>query len=532
MMPSPKRSFVWLAAVAAVVPTRWLGSLTLFSVLCAAGCTRAVSVSNEVGPGLPLMAFVGVSVVPMTEAGGVMADQTVLVQHDRILAVGARTTMTVPARAVRIDGTGKYLMPGLADMHVHLEYFEDPAILGLFLANGVTTVRNMDGRPYILVWKRQIAAGKLLGPTIYTAGRLLDGDPPLRSDNTVVRDAAEAQTAVANQKAAGYDFVKVYTNLSLEAYRAILRAAREHDLLVTGHVPRGVSLREVFAGGQAAIEHLGDYDEAIEADDSPFRGRYQWFKRFLGMPMDQAKAATIALEQARARVWTVPTLIQAEREIAPPELVHEWLASPEMAYVQADGREFWEEQSREAAERMDAEDWKLIARGRINRLALVRTLHQAGVPLLVGTDTPNPFVIPGFSLHQELGSFTDTGLSADVALAASTREAADFLGELDTWGTVERGKRADLLLLDANPLDSIASVRALAGVMVRGRWLPRDELTRMLAALRQPKTSDERKSAFGLVPSSVSSAINEAAASRDRFAGVSRNTALRGESRR
>jgi imidazolonepropionase-like amidohydrolase len=425
----------------------------------------------------------------MTGADAVMADQTVIVQKDRIQAIGKRASIRVPAGAVRIDGTGKYLMPGLADMHVHLEYFEDSSVLGLFLVNGVTTVRNMDGRPYILDWKRQVAAGELLGPTIYTAGPLLDGDPPLRPDNTVVRNAAEARTAVLNQKAAGYDFVKVYTNLSIEAYQAILAAAREHDLPVAGHVPRRVSLREALSGGQAAIEHLGDYDEAVEADNSPFRDRYQWFKRFLGMPMDQAKATAIAVEQARAGVWNVPTLIQADREIARPELVREWLSSPEMAYVQADGRRFWEAQSRRAGERLDAEDWKHVARGRVNRLAFVRTLHQAGVRLLVGTDTPNRFLVPGFALHEELKNFVEAGLTVGATLAASTRDAARFLGELETWGTVEQGKRADLLLLDANPLDSPANVRMLAGVMVRGRWLPRDELARMLAARRQPEGS-------------------------------------------
>ena len=196
------------------------------SLLAMAGCGRPSIVTAPPSSSRAL-AFVGVTVLEMTpDAVAERPDQTVVVQDGRIKAVGARGTIKAPPGAVEIDGAGKYLMPGLADMHVHLEHFEDPAILQLFLANGVTTVRNMDGRPYIVEWKRQIELGALMGPAIYTAGPLLDGDPPLRPDNTVVRNGAEARAAVLDQKAAGYDFIKVYTNLSAEAYRAILAAAQ------------------------------------------------------------------------------------------------------------------------------------------------------------------------------------------------------------------------------------------------------------------------------------------------------------------
>jgi hypothetical protein len=346
----------------------------------------------------------------------------------------------------------------------------------MFLANGVTTVRNMDGRPYILEWKRRIARSDLPGPTIHTAGPLLDGDPPLRSDNTIVRAPADARAIVLAQEAAGYDFIKVYTNLSREAYVAILATARERRLQVAGHVPRTVSWNEALNAGQATIEHLGDYDEVIEADDSPFKGRFVWFKRFLGMPVHPAKITAIAQRQARSGVWTVPTLIQADREIARPEDVRAWIESPEMSYIPDEGRSFWREQVQRATARMDEDDWILVARGRANRLALVRALHESGTHLMAGTDTPNPFVVPGFSLAAELANLTAAGLSPVDAIAASTREAARFLGQINEWGTVERGKRADLLLLDANPLDNIANVRAIAGVVVRGRWLSEGDL--------------------------------------------------------
>lgn len=457
--------------------------LSLFCILLLAGCVNRATVASPATGPRASVAFIGVTVLPLTETDERLPDQTVVVIGDRIRVIGPQSATRIPTGAMRIDGAGKYLIPGLADMHVHLEYTEDPAILAMFLANGVTTVRNMDGRPYILEWKRRVSRGDLVGPTIYTAGPLLDGDPPLRPDNTIVRTPMDARAMVLTQQAAGYDFIKVYTNLSAEAYRAVLATARERGLLVAGHVPRTISLDETLSRGQATIEHLGDYDEVTEADDSPYKGRYLWFKRFLGMPVDPAKVGAIAKRQARSSTWTVPTLVQADREVARPDSVRTWMLAPEMSYVPAEARSFWQEQLQRTTAKMDEEDWTVVARGRVNRFALVRALHEAGVHLLAGTDTPNPFVIPGFSLPDELMNLTNAGLTPAAALAASTREAARHLGQLDEWGTVERGKRADLLLLDASPLENIANVRAVAGVMVRGRWLSQADLKTMLKPL-------------------------------------------------
>ena len=344
----------------------------------------------------------------------------------------------------------------------------------------------MDGRPYILEWKRQVEAANLLGPTIYTAGPLLDGNPPLRPDNMVMSTEPEARAAVMEQYSAGYDFIKVYTNLSPETYQTILDAAGDLGLPVVGHMPRDLDVRDAFESGQTAIEHLGDYADPIESSESPFRDGYHWSKRFLGMPMDPDQARSIAERQAEVGVWTVPTLVQADKELATADSVQLWLALEEMTYVEAEGREFWVDLAEGTAEQMDDEDWELVARGRRNRLALTRSLHEAGVHVLVGTDTPNPFVVPGFSVHSELQNFNSAGLSPGASLAAATRDAAGSLGHLEEWGTVEPGKRADLLLLDANPLESVENAREPAGVMVRGQWLPRQELARLLESLSDP----------------------------------------------
>jgi imidazolonepropionase-like amidohydrolase len=419
----------------------------------------------------------------MTATGGVLLDQTVLVQEDRIVAVGPSKEVIIPPGTQRIDGAGRYLMPGLADMHVHLEHFENPDVLRLFLASGVTTVRNMDGRPYILEWREKIAEGGLLGPTIYTAGPILDGDPPILPDNTIIRTAAEARGAVIAQDSAGYDFVKVYTNLSPEAYRAVLATAEERGVPVAGHRPRRVDLADALTGGQIAIEHVTDYGDRVEAENSSFRDRWHWSRLFLAMPVDEAKVEAMAERIAQSGVWTVPTLIERERAVASADTVRTWLAAPAASYIPAEERAQWEGRIRRATERMDAADWKLVAQGKANRVLLVRELHKAGAKLLIGTDTPNPFVVPGFSVLEELGNFVEAGFTPAETLASATREAAHFLGDSEEWGTVEAGKRADLLLLKANPLEDIGNVSRRVGVMVRGRWLPEAELQAMLSTL-------------------------------------------------
>jgi imidazolonepropionase-like amidohydrolase len=418
------------------------------------------------------VAFVGVNVIPMTEGASLLRAQTVIVRGGRIAAIGRESSTPVPRGAARIDARDRYLLPGLVDAHVHLEYFDDPAVLSRFLASGVTTVRNMDGRPYILAWKRRVALGTLLGPTIYTAGPILDGDPPLLDDNTVVRTAADARAAVEAQHAAGYDFVKVYTNISREAYDEVIRAARARGLTVAGHVSRHVGFDSALASGQHTIEHLAELDDAIEADDSPTRGRFHWSKLFLAMPADSARMRAVAKRLAAAGTWVVPTSVQPDRALPPSDSLGPWLAFAEMMQVPAAMRDGWAERARQAARRMDAEDWRLVERGRVNRRHMLAVLREARVNLAVGTDTPNPFVVPGASIHEELANFIRAGFSPLDAIAAATREPAQLLGASDEFGTVEVGKRADLMLVDANPLSDLAALRHPLGVMVRGRWLP------------------------------------------------------------
>jgi imidazolonepropionase-like amidohydrolase len=454
-------------------------------VLAISAATAGVAVGALTAQSKSTVAIVGATIIPMTSGAVALPNHTVIVSGDRITAVGPAARATVPAGALRIDAGGKFVMPGLADMHVHLEYFDQPEILGLFVANGVTTVRNMDGRPYILEWKRRIASGDLSGPRIYTAGPLLDGNPPVRSDNTVVNTHSEAVAAVEEQAAAGYDFVKIYSALGLDAYQGIVSSARTHKLPISGHVPRAVGLDRILADGVRSIEHLADYAAAIEADTSPFKGKGHWSKRYLSAPIDPTRLRALALRHAKAGVWSVPTLMQPVRELLRDDEIASRLASEEVGYIPADGRAQWESMARRVASRIDEDEWKLVAAGAANRLQVVAAFHAAGVPLLMGTDTPNPFVVPGFSLHDELALAVRAGLSPLDALAASTREAARFVAA--DWGTIEAGKAADLVVLDANPLDAIEHTRKINGVLLRGKWLSAGDRARLLGTLREKR---------------------------------------------
>jgi imidazolonepropionase-like amidohydrolase len=434
----------------------------------AAVLSAIAAASSAAQPQSPSLAITNVALIAMIDDTIALPDRTIVVSGDRISAVGPSATVAVPRAARVIDGRGKYLIPGLSDMHVHLEYFDKPDILDLFIANGVTTVRNMDGRPYLLDWKKQTAAGVVTGPRIYTAGPLLDGNPPVRPDNTVVETATAARAAVEVQAAANYDFVKVYSGLSADAFAAIVATAREKRLSVAGHVPRAVGLDAVLASGLRSIEHLADYSRAVEAkNDVPV-----WSKRYLSMPVDPERITSLARRVANAGVWSVPTLIQPQRELLRPEQIDDRLKLAEVRLMPEDGRKQWEAQARRVAARMDEDDWKLVSAGRAHRLMLVDAFHKAGVRLLAGTDTPNPFVVPGFSLHDELALLVEAGLSPAAALAAATREAARFL-EASDWGTIAAGKAADLVLLDANPLDDIHNTRRIAKVILRGRAIDR-----------------------------------------------------------
>jgi hypothetical protein len=425
-------------------------------------------------------AITGATVVTM--AGGVLANHTVVVTGDRITALGPSAEVAVPAGATVIDGAGKWVMPGLADMHVHLWNKDD---LTLFLAAGVTTVRNMFGAPRHLTWRSQIAAGQWIGPTIVTAGPIIDGDPPVWPGSAVLDDPADADKLVAEQKAAGYDFVKPYSGLSFEAYQALVAAAKHHDMPLEGHVPFAVGLSAAIAAGQRSIEHLDSWLYAMlpeHVDLSRLRGTNEEAKRTALSQFDPSRLPALIGQAVAAHTWICPTLTVGERtgalddlpalrqrttwlDLMPPAMSERWEQDPRVARY-----DFRDYGTLRAAAKLDAE--------------IVGALAQANAQLLVGTDAGSPFVIPGASLHDEIELLVAAGFPRPRALRAATADAAKFLGAPHEAGVIEVGARADLLLLPVDPLTAALPLIP-DGVMVRGRWLPRDRLEAALADIKR-----------------------------------------------
>ena len=427
----------------------------------------------------PVTAFVNVNVIPF-DRERIFPEQTVIVRDGRIASIGPANTVKVPEGALKIDGRGKYLMPGLADMHVHLYpgagRQDDLASqqLQLFLANGVTTVRNMIGKPEHLALRDRVAKGELPGPTIYTAG------PPLLGNT--VPTPEDAERAVTEEKKAGYDFIKVHEGLSPDTYAAIVATARRVGIPFAGHVTATVGLKRALEARQTSIEHLDGYLQAMVADNSPVApGPSQIVVGPVLEHIDESKIPVLAAATRKAGVWNDPTLTLFKLIVSDtkPEELSQW---PELQYVPVAMRESFTKQKLSTAN-MAA---PLSERQRYIELRnkMLAALHAAGAKLLVGPDSPQFFLVPGFATHREIQSFVDAGLTPYEAIEAATRNPAEYFAEVmktpRDFGTVEAGMRADLLLLDANPLESVANLSKRVGIMVRGRWLPASELRKML----------------------------------------------------
>lgn len=422
------------------------------------------------------IAFVGVSVITMNREQ-VLKNQTVLIRAGRIAEIGDESKIKIPREALRIDGRGKFLMPGIVDMHLHLPPGEGAnndlpsQQLRLLLANGVTTGRNMIGSPTNLVLRDKINKGEITGPQIFTAG------PPLAGNNT---SSVEAAVKVVNdQKKAGYDLLKVHEGLKPEVYDAIAKTAREVGIQFAGHVTFSVGLKRALAAKQTSIEHLDNYlQSAVVAPNANVE--ITTSQVVLGDTLkyvDEKKLGELARETKSSNVANNPTLTLFKLVVSDTK-PEEYLKWEEMQYIPQKMRENFAKQKAGTLNIPGSLEEK--KRYIEMRNLLIRELYKAGAKIIVGPDSPQFFLVPGFATHREIQSLAEAGLSNYAVLEAATRNGAENLGMLKEFGTIEKGKRADLLLLDANPLDSIGNARRIAGVMVRGKWLAKTDLQKML----------------------------------------------------
>lgn len=440
------------------------------AVLVVSACGTDGGTTQRDSTTLSQVAFVNVSVIPMDEER-VLPEHTVLVEADRIVAVGPAVSVEIPETAVLVDGEGRYLLPGLSDMHVHLAP-EDYSLL-LYVANGVTTVRNMEGSFWHPRWRDEVASGRRLGPTIITTGPILD-------DSTMTR--AEAVDEVRAEAEAAYDMVKVYNGTSAEAYEGIVETADELGMPVVGHVPFAVGLDRALSVPQSTIEHLRGYVWEIVPPSAPIQPDATTKARWLAWQYaDTTRFSALATRTVEAGVWNCPTLLDQTFFASPEEQHQERLESPETRYLSPAVRA-WGDRSRDPYFKDFTEsDYQDLHRHALPmRQRFVRALRDAGAGILVGSDA---WVVPGFATHEELQELVRAGLTPYEAIRAGTYDAARYLGKEDEVGSVRVGLRADLVLVDANPLEDVANLGKISGVMVRGRWLHADSLHLRLEAL-------------------------------------------------
>ncbi len=400
-------------------------------------------------------AFVGVTVVDVA-SGERLPDRTVLVSGGRIEAVVPAGSALVPRGYVKVDGRGRYLIPGLVDMHVHSTQTDADTLL--HLANGVTSVREMCGFPWTLRLRERIRTGRVLMPNRYVAGHILNA-MPMEIYATVVKTPEEARRTVREQKAAGYEFIKVHNVLPKEVYQAILDEAKKLDVRVVGHIPHGITVAEAIQGGQLTLEHFKGYI----------------LDRGLTITSEDYVAATRGAE-----VWNCPTFYNYRGGLKGDEAKRLVQTAEEMRYIPARTRRRWLE--RADTYTGDSEEKVFTLSKKI--FADLLPIHAR---FLAGTDSGGGYanMVPGFALHEELRILEELGLPPLETLRAATINAARALEHEGELGTIEAGKRADLVLLDADPLASTANLRHPAGVMVRGIWLDRTALDGMLGRLEE-----------------------------------------------
>jgi imidazolonepropionase-like amidohydrolase len=425
---------------------------------------------------------------PATSA--VQPDTTVVITGDRITAVSPAALTPPPKGARIIEGRGHFLIPGLWDMHVHSAFGDwfpggRDIILPLFIANGVTGVRDMGGDiPALFAWRKQIAAREIVGPRMVISGPMLDAvlpDGKLRFPSSIaVTTPASAAAAVDSLKSQGVDFIKVQSVISHDAYLAAAAEAHKQGLPIVGHVPDKVRIAEVIAAGQKSIEHLMGSFEGCSGEEDQFLAGQGNLKLLLAT-YDQKKCDALTAQLARTQTWECPTLAwqRGGEFLDQLDLKHQ----PLDKYVPSYWRDVtWPRFTQEILRDLAKDPLALRQEYFARNLQMVGAQHRAAVPFLAGTDTaPGVYILPGFSLHDELANFVEAGFSPMEALQTATSNPAKFLGTESSSGSIAPGKIADLVLLNANPLDDIHNTRKIEAVVANGRLFDRAALDLVLA---------------------------------------------------
>ena len=460
--------------------------LVVLVALLGAACAGVQRPGPQPPSATPVVAFVHATIIPM-DTERVVADQTVLTAGGRILEIGPSRSVKVPRTALRIDATGRYLLPALSDMHVHLlseawnmmlppgaqaeaagKAVPQDDFLFPFIANGVTMVQGLSATPPELALRRRIEQGEVLGPRLILA-RMIDAPGKAWPQPLTLwaSTAAEARAAVEQANAEGYDKMKVYTFLEKEPYDAVIATAHQHGMDVIGHIPAALSVEYVLEAGQKMIAHTEEIARHANGDYRPERIDYY------------------ADIMARRGVWLVPTLVTTRAIMRVHDDLEGLLREPENVYYQHTLQQaVWSFIANNlyrphppAVRQRIRDDFEQLQR------PLTKAFHDKGGKLLVGTDAAFPGLVPGFALHKELVELVGVGLTPYQVLRAATTAPYEYLGEADRAGTIEVGKYTDLLLLDGNPLQDVRAASKISGVLLRGRWISAEEIRQRMEGI-------------------------------------------------
>ncbi|NRB50707.1 MAG: amidohydrolase family protein [Saprospiraceae bacterium] len=426
-----------------------------------------------------VIAFVNVNVLPMN-GEGLMPNQTVLVKNAKIQKIGPADNIRVPKSAMQIDGKGKFLMPGLAEMHAHIPTPRDgddtrvKEVLFLYLSQGITTIRGMLGDPYHLGLRKQAEEGTILSPRIYTSSPSVNGN--------TVQTVEEARTKVAKYQADGYDFLKIHPGLSLEVFNAVVATAEKVGIPFSGHVPLQVGIERAIDAGYASIDHLDGFLEGLVSESADVEMNQNGFFGYNFTEIADVNKLSKLVAQAKARsVWFVPTQTLMTRWFSPtkPEVISN---EHEMQYMPSATLYQWRLNKNRMLDdpTYDVERWKAFV---ALRQKIMRNLHRSGAGILLGSDAPQVYNVPGFSIHHELKDMVEAGIPALAVLQSGTANPAKFFKQEGKYGTVEKGAAADLILLEANPLEDISNAQRQIGVMTAGRWLTKSSIDAYLAEI-------------------------------------------------
>ncbi len=402
-----------------------------------------------------------------------------VVEDGRINYVG-EAEFNIPEGSTVIDGTGKFLMPGISEMHAHIpvpQEGDDSNVretLFLYLSNGITTIRGMLGQPYHLELKEKVMDGEILGPRVYTSSPSLNG--------STVTTQEEARQKVSRYAAEGYDFLKIHPGIKLEVMEALVKTAKEENIDFAGHVPNEVGVERAIDYGYASIDHLDGYINALVPESAHVHpdsgGLFGFDFTFLA---DPDRIPALVAETKKEGVWNVPTqslLLRWTSGRSGAEMAND----PEMIYVPGATRFQWRQMKENILNSPNYSEERMKKFIDL-RQRLLREMKEQGAGLLLGSDAPQVFNVPGFSIQHEMQAWAAAGLSNVTILKAGTMNVARFFNAEGPYGSVQRGAAADLLLLSANPIEDIRHMQQIEGVMVRGRWLPREEIDRRLEAI-------------------------------------------------